>query len=263
MEVIVLNVDSRLRDRKKYPFSSRFSYELETPIRNVSTISLSSVEFPNVSYIFSSQRGNNFFSCNNTVVTIPDGNYSVASLVTVLSQELAMLDINFLVSYSDITGKVTIQNNNTPFSIDFSSQSSNPYGTLGERLGFQTTTTAYTNVQSIQGASTLDTGENYFFLRLNDYGKVGIRFNENQVFAKIINTRDKFTTLYGNRSDFISKTHEFRQPVNIFKLDFEILDYAGNPLDNLNIDFSLTVEVSQIYNSTVKVTLEKGVFGRT
>jgi hypothetical protein len=92
---------------------------------------------------------------------------------------------------------------------------------------------------------------------------VGIRFNENQVFAKIINTRDKFTTLYGNRSDFISKTHEFRQPVNIFKLDFEILDYAGNPLDNLNIDFSLTVEVSQIYNSTVKVTLEKGVFGRT
>lgn len=256
METQVLNVDSRLRDMIKYPNSADFIMDFNTPIKNLSSISLSSIEFPVVSYVFSDQRKNNFFRFNGSVINITDGNYTLRTLMYVIGLQLVALDSEFNFGYSETTGKITMASE-IPFTVDFSADT--PYHTLGRMMGFLKP--SYGPVVSLNGESTISfSGDNYFFLQVNDYGRVGMHLNEDPVFCKIVTCVDRFGILYNNRSDFICKTHEFRQPVNLHRFHIRVLDYLGKPLDNVSMDFSLTFEVSVIYKASLKNALEKKIF---
>jgi hypothetical protein len=274
-----------------------FSIEINTPIKNVTSISLSSVEFPNVFYIFSDKRNNNHFLCNETKVTIDNGNYTLHNLVNCLECKLKAIDITFEVKYSETKGTISITSHNN-FTIDF--RATTPYGSLGEYLGFENRiyhsqelssddepcqphpfymmfgrlvrlpTVDYTGESSStqhEGCYAITasrpirlSGEDYFFIKVNDYGRVGMMLNENLVFAKIITDNNKYSTLFNNRSDYITKTHEFRQPTNISKFDIQVFDYLGNQLENFSEDFSMTFEICFVYNSNLKNSIEKNIF---
>jgi|UniRef100_A0A6C0EC06 hypothetical protein len=53
MEKIIINIDSKYRDKNLYPNSSKFSIKLDRTIKNVSNINITSVEFFNMYYSFS------------------------------------------------------------------------------------------------------------------------------------------------------------------------------------------------------------------
>jgi len=259
MEKILLNVDSKFRNKLLYPSPASFSIQAENVFKNVVSIALVSMEFKNTHYIISQFRQNNSFLCNGSKVILDDGNYTLQYILYLLGLQLKTIDNAFQLTFHDSTGRLTISSTN-PFTIDFRGKS--PYGCLGEYLGFRNE--IYENRSQIYSSKTVDiSGEDYFFLRINDYGNIRMNLVDNSLaFAKIVLDKDKYSTIYHNNSDTIYKNHEFRQPTDISRLTFELIDYLGNPLP-LSIydqDFSLTLELSYVYNARLKHTLEKNIF---
>lgn len=138
------------------------------------------------------------------------------------------------------------------------------YPPVGYYLGFRPTITKTINQFTFQG--TIDnterillatkifdtTGDDYMFLRINDWGYID--FFGKRMFAKIL-----LTTGLGNPKilDNVNKEFRFRQPIDINKLDIELVDYLGNTIDLNGFDWSFTIEFKQIINSTDKNTLER------
>lgn len=96
------------------------------------------------------------------------------------------------------------------------------------------------------------TGDDYIFVKINDWGYIDF-FNK-PYFAKII-----LTTSLGNPqlNDYVNKEYRFRQPINVNRLDIELVDYLGNTLDMNGSDYSFTLEFRQMVNSDQKNTYER------
>lgn len=95
-------------------------------------------------------------------------------------------------------------------------------------------------------------GDTYIFMKINDWGYFDF-FNQ-KMFAKVL-----MTTGIGNPKldDYVNKEYRFRQPQNLQRLDIELIDYLGNPLDLNGFDFSFTLELKVLYNSDQKNVYEK------
>jgi len=96
------------------------------------------------------------------------------------------------------------------------------------------------------------TGHNYIFIKINDWGYID--FFGDSIMAKIL-----LTSGLGNPKldDFVNQGYRFRQPVNINKLDIELVDYLGNTLDLNGSNFSCTIQLTNIISSDQKHIIEK------
>ena len=92
-----VNIDSLFREQYEKTSSTNFVYSLKEPMNNILSIKLTSLEFPNMFYSFSSQQKTNIFTINcyniptidnitgtldfaniydeSYIINIPDGNY--------------------------------------------------------------------------------------------------------------------------------------------------------------------------------------------
>jgi hypothetical protein len=259
METIVLHVDSKFRNKNLFPNTGKFNCILDNPIKNIQAIRLSSFEFPNVFYEFMDSKGNNYFYLNEVKITVPNGNYTSDTLISTINSLIATYigsEITF--SYSRITGLVTITSTSPiPFLLNLLQDVETCYPSLGYYLGIRVPQVS--NMTKYTGDSIIRTiGDNYFFLKVNDYGKIGTELNDNYVMAKIIINKNKNCMVFDDSANFITKTHVFYQPVNINKLCIELIDAYGNTIDMNYVDYSLTLEVDHIYNSYTKVQSERG-----
>ena len=84
-------------------------------------------------------------------------------------------------------------------------------------------------------------------MKINNYGIIYDNNIKNNLFAKIIMYDQQF--IIDNGSNFLTKEYVFRQPVNITKLDIELLYFNGTNIDTNLLDYSLTLELIQIYDS--------------
>jgi hypothetical protein len=261
METIVLHVDSKFRNKSTYPNSGKFNFELDNPIKNIQAIRLSSIELPNVFYEFTASKQNNFFYLNEVLITIPDGNYTADQMLSEINTQIGLQlgnDISFSLNRS--SGHVIVKSlSETNFYLNFTKDNSTPYNSLGSYLGFRTNeikdTFKYVSESILQTI-----GDNYIFLKVNDYGRVGSVLNDKYVMAKIIVNKYKNCMVFDDFSNFITKTHEFYQPINLNRLCIELIDSYGMTIDMNGIDFSITLEVIHIYNSYLKVKAEKYIF---
>jgi hypothetical protein len=136
VQIHVISIDSRFRsDQGDNP--SNFLFKLLSPIKNVISVRLSSLEIPNTWYTFSEVRGNTSLIVNvrypppnsNLVlqsarVTISEGNYSINTLqandlLFEIFKQLnnAISNVSFSVYFDPIKGKLTIScftNRNPP-----------------------------------------------------------------------------------------------------------------------------------------------------
>ena len=216
-DLYVVNIDTRFKPAA-ITNSADYTYIFSTMLKNVSSIKLSSIEFPNLYYTFSAKKNNNFFTINfnntNYVVSIKDGVYSSTNLLTAIQAQLDKLNkvlktTRFKVLFDDITVKVSISNNTT-FSINFDNTykdgTINDYLSLGYYLGYRKI--VYTIPVPIQvhcddsdndekkdttvgyiGDSILDTqGDTYIFVKINNYG------NFAQDYGKIVLQDGVYTT---------------------------------------------------------------------
>lgn len=96
------------------------------------------------------------------------------------------------------------------------------------------------------------TGDDYIFVRINDWGYVD--YFGTKMFAKIV-----FSSGLGNSrlDDFINKEFRFRQPMNIQKLNIELVDYLGNTIELNGFDWSFTLELKELLNPQDKESTER------
>jgi hypothetical protein len=147
-----------------------------------------------------------------------------------------------------------------PFDINFQTCINKSYPSVGYYLGYRSNNNSYllssvwnkTNAL-IAGTKRYNTsGDNYIFIKINDWGYFDL-FNK-QLFGKILlnNGLGKL-----NVDDYILKEYRFRQPINVQKLEIELVDYLGNPVNLNGNDFSFTLVLFQVFNTDYKYLHEE------
>jgi len=281
MDNIIINIDSRFRNKQLYTNSGKFVHSLSEPIKNCKYIRLSSIEFPNLYFTFTEKKQNISFKITKGVQTydlkIEEGYYSGDTLIDEIQKQLddanTTLSANFEIVFNYNNSFITIKDD-TDFSIDFSNGTSR-YPSLGYQLGFrQDTYDAESTVISgspkyaITSESQLDAiGDNYLFLKINDYGVIYHDFEDvlikdnlgniierqkyignKNVFAKVIINSNKGEQVFDYGSNFLTKSFVFRQPIDLAKFAIELTDPKGNTVEMVHMDYSFTLEIGVIYD---------------
>ena len=210
--------------------------------------------------------------------------YTIDSVVqnvfdSLFSNKQFLLDHKFITleQFNDPSFEYTSEKDIPNFEIDFSTYIlENPvsnglvninkmnYPPVGYYLGYRPDLTKTTEQfifkgiidsteRTLRAPKTFDTmGDDYIFLRINDWGYID--FFGKKLFAKVL-----LTTGLGNPKieDYVNKEYRFRQPIDINKLDIELVDYLGNTIDLGGFDWSFTIELKQIVNSIEKTSVER------
>ena len=130
------------------------------------------------------------------------------------------------------------------FSLDFTDIEKG-YGNLGYHLGFLSNT--YTGT-SITADSVINLNSpSYYFLKINNIGSIKDNF-VNNAFAKIVRNTGSFDIVYEGKGDFTSKEVVFRSPINLSKLEIQVVDFKDRIIDFNGIDLSFTLEVGYVYD---------------
>ena len=180
-----------------------------------------------------------------------------------------LLDKKYLLNNNYITLSEYNNNNYIPnlnkdiaeFEIDFTINNINT--SLGYYLGFIDNSNTYINSYSpiliINNTSKYVEAtnnnniyiNNYLFLNVNNLGCINL--NNNYMLSKII-----FHTFNYNRYiSYINNEYILRQPINIQKLEIQLVDYLGNQFNLNNFNYSFTLELKQIINTNDKFIYEK------
>lgn len=249
MDTIIFNIDSRFRNKNLYPEETSFTYKLNDIIKNVYEIKISSMEIGNTSYVFSDERKNNIMYVDEFEFRIPPGNYSAEEVITLLNAWFCN-NLCHLKAYIDFnTAKVSIISDAVNFYVDFPRANGN-YASLGQLLGFNDINYRSSDMRLDAEKVINVLGENYYFLKVNDYGCV---YNQNRKYlCKFIVDAPKYEVVYESRNLFVTKNHIFDQPIDIDKLDIKVEDLYGNIVKQNGFNYSFTIEFKIIKNETLK-----------
>ena len=280
-----INIDTRFREN--YYTTPATNFHLDLPIRltQVVSLQLSALEMPTSFYAVSGVFGNNFFiiqidGLEPLIVTVPDGNYSYLTLQTYINNflstqtiDIAYNDIQFL---SDIntpggsgaggTGKMVVAYDTptpTNFSINFQTDR---YGNddrqtplplklgwlMGFREGYYENNVAYVS----EGVIDL-TGPKYIYLVIDDfnnsvndgfYGAFTSSVLNKNILARISLQGSVFTTFTQNNLLLVTTSRQYFGPVDIQKIQVQLLDESGRILYLNNMDYSFCLTFQTIYN---------------
>lgn len=275
-----LNIDTRFRENYYGTLSSNFGLNLPMSINNVTTMQLSAIELPNTLYSVSKIFGTNYFSvARNGVaknIIIPDGNYDAASLCAYLTNYMINIggyfaDICFILD-SDGTsqngsGKIIISlidapSNNSTFSVSFQQDISGADNKttplplkIGWKMGFRNGVYENNTTYVAEGLPDLS-GPKYIYLAVDDfnnnvnngfYSAFTSSIMNNNILARV---SLQGTALY---NEYVNETanayvRSYFGPVNINKLQIQLLDEYGRTLDFNNMDFSFCLTMEVIYD---------------
>lgn len=268
MDNVIVNIDTRFRNKKLYPNAGKFTFHLNEKIKDVMYIRLSSVEIPNLYFTFSDKKDNTSFKISinnyNYKIKIDEGFYTSNQILQAILDQFDPIPGSLNIILNLANGYITIESD-TIFNIDFSN--SGEYESLGHHLGFRQKN--YTAKQKVVNGNTvyyivsesqLDViGDNYVMLRVNDYGKMyNFKHSDEKqtkedidtYLGKVIITTAKAEKNFDN-NNFITKMHIFRQPTNISKFEIELIDPLKNTVDTVFMDYSLTLELGIIHDKHV------------
>jgi hypothetical protein len=255
METIILNIDSKFRDKDIYPNSTNFKYRLDVPIKNVIEIILTSVRIPNTSYLISPKKGNNKLTVNNIELTIAEGNYDINNLISAI-QTLIINNVNndIKLELNPITGKIKFfSNSNSNFTVSF--YKTTEYGSLANILGFTELDISgnifLLNDDEYIGNNVINIFDDlYYLLKINDIGSV--YNNNNKYFAKILSRQSKNFVDYEGNHEFVSKNFIFEQPIDLEIFNIQLFDYLNNNINLNGLDIDLTLEIKSVRNNLLK-----------
>jgi hypothetical protein len=266
----IINIDSRFRDSFSLTTAANFYHTLLSPIRNILRIRITSFEFPNNYYMFTSKRKNVAFQViyqNNEGVAvgqpiyIPDGTYTACELEEELTGQFKEPGgLNWLsVSFNPITGHF-IFTGTQRFAIDTEFESyerGTDYG-LGYYMGFSRKLHKAVKSGDVNWVIESDcqanfAGDSYILMRLNDYKCVKhyVEGNELSVFAKFILHEQKNNISFDDYSTHLIKEVTFNTPQDLARLHVQILDPYGELLDLGCNNYSFSIEILEIKNPSL------------
>jgi hypothetical protein len=283
-----LNIDTRFRENYYATSSTNFHFDLPIKFSSVMQMQLSAFEMPMSYYNISKQLGNNFLSIkidsngNSYVITIPDGNYTPFALKNYLNNYVTVTvpDLNFIqfiynIDNSGNSGSsigsgsgqfiigTTPGNPNMYFTLNFQNDiNGNPDYTnplplkLGWLLGFRNG--IYTgNINYVsEGIADLN-GSKYLYLVVDDYNNnVNNGFysafnasvlNKN-ILARISMQPTPFGITAQNNLSLITNPRQYFGPVDIQKLNIQLLDEYGRIIELNNMDYSFCLTFTSVYD---------------
>jgi len=242
-------------------------FVLSYPLKNVISLKLVSLEFPDTVYMFSDRKKTNRLwiredvTNKETMIILPEGNYDSASLPSVLQDAINMTldaDGRFTVLLDTVSGKITINNRDYTFQIEFVNSHTNQTlsKNMGWYMGFRCK--KYTGSQSYTSEGIFSPIPlPYIYFVLNDYniassttimGIFSENYVEKNILAKIPMPVESFQVLFDNNSDLITKKREYFGTVDISKFSIKIMDHYGESIDTNSMDFSFTLELEIAYD---------------
>lgn len=270
-KISLLSLDSKFATTHDAS-NGEFKILLPTTIKNVMRIRMASAEIPFIEYEFSGRHGNTTFAVKVGAATtftkcdpIPDGNYTAAQLVAAVEDSLQAVHASFTCTHDPVTGLVTIENSAVTFSIYMASydqeiaQRYSDWG-IGYNLGFKkqilTSTLVSGTTYRLTGTrAAIISSTKYYLLQLEcpdavenvvhvvkDKGYIG-------AFAKVLLKDNAFNFNFDDNSNLMRKEFTFLAPVSVPFFTCRLLDAWGEVVDMQGMDWSLTVEVTEVTNS--------------
>jgi len=278
-----INIDTRFRENYYTSKASNFHVDLPLRMTQVVSLQLSAMELPTTFYVISQVFGNNFFVLeilNETplVVIIPDGNYDYLGLQYYINNYLST---SANIAYQTIQ---CIADSNTPigsggsgsgkmifgsttgtqkFSINFLTDR---YGNddrqtplplklgwlMGYRVGYYESSFQYVS----EGVVNL-LGPRYIYLVIDDfnnnvndgfYGAFTSSILNKNILARISLQGSVFNFLSQNNFNLLTTPRQYFGPVDIQKLQVQLLDEYGRILDLNNMDYSFCLSFQTVYD---------------
>jgi hypothetical protein len=261
----LVNVDLKFRDEYNYSQIANYNITLPERINDVKSIEIMNIEFPISFYNISMNLGNSYFKVMNPdgsnpiVITIPDGQYTGSTLSDKINNLLTIspysnLQYNFDGSKSKFTGNVKID-----FAIDNSGNSDkyNFKSKLGWLLGFRNI--SYVIDTNIISESIVDlNGPRYLYLAIDEFNNKGNQnsfitpMNSSMINKKVIAriTMNNILFPYGYNGSFThlngltSDIRSYTGTVDLLKLNIQLLNETGTPMQLNGVDFSLLLKVT-------------------
>jgi hypothetical protein len=267
-QISLHSIDSRFSDLNNN-VNSEFRVQNPAPLKNIIRIRLASVEVPLVEPMFSQVKGNVTFSVllgSPTYIQsqpLIDGNYNSESLVSVFQDQLQAIDPNFTATLNPYSKIVTITNTSM-FTFDFASTNNTiasraTHWGLGYYLGFRDTVAVSTfenGVYSVKSETVINVNPNpYYLVKLKcpeDVVNVTHRLDGGgfvSAFAKIILSNNYYQLQFDNNSNLVRNEYTFLSPVNIPFFQISLVDPWDQLVNMMNIEWSYTIEVTEIKNS--------------
>lgn len=278
-----INIDTRFRENYYTTQSSNFHLDLPIRLTQVVSLQLTALELPGTFYSISKVFGNNFFVIEilgetPLIVTIPDGNYSYLDLQDYINKFIAaatsvayhkiqfIADINTPSGVgSSGSGRMIAGSTDglTNFSINFLTDKNGnddkqtplplKFGwMIGFRDGYYTNNTTYVS----EGIIDL-VGPKYIYLVVDDfnnnvsdgfYGAFTSSILNKNILARISLQGSVFSVLVQNNLNLLTTPRQYFGPVDIQKLQIQILDEYGRILNLNNMDYSFCLTFQTIYD---------------
>jgi len=258
-----INVDTRFRDEYSSGASCNgvegITITLPERINEVKKIEVKCAEIPMSIYNISSDLGNNVLQVGGLVKTIPDGFYTAEQLrlasITALSGTGCSLSIANNKCRFDSSSNITIN-----FAIDKSGSFDkyNLKSKLGWALGFRDVSIAIPAGGSVSGEAFVDlNGPRYLYLIVDEFNQgnphsflapLPKSFINKNIIARIATNFLGFpygSVLTANLTNglLVSDKREFSGKVNLQKLNIQLVNECGNPVNLNGLDFSFCIEV--------------------
>jgi hypothetical protein len=273
-----LNVDTRFRENYYSTLSSNFGLNLPVSMNNTVSLKLSAVELPKTFYAVSRVFGSDHFTisrCNVVKnVSVPDGNYDPVALCAYLTSYMGSLgwpftDIQFLIDISGNNGSgrivVSLKENPSsvaPFTLSFqqditgADDKTTPLPLkLGWKMGFRNGMYEHNVSYVSEGIPDL-CGPKYLYLAVDDfnnnvnngfYSAFSESVMNNNILARISMSGAAFDDVQESSSVSVY-TRQYFGPVNINKLQIQLLDEYGRVINLNNMDYSFCLEFQIIYD---------------
>jgi hypothetical protein len=275
-----LNIDTRFRENYYSTQASNIHIDLPIRLTQVVSMQLSSIELPGTFYAISNIFGNNFFtiSCSTATVTIvvPNGNYSFGNFQDYINNYLAALSdaqLNKLRLTIDIdnesgSGKsIFAIDSLSPsifnFTLDFAGDinGNEDFNTplplkLGWLMGFREG--KYINNSSYVSEGMIDLlGPKYLYVVVDEYTNntndgFYAAFNTSilnkNILARISLQAIPFNFASQNNLLLITTPRQYFGPIDIQKLNIQLLDEYGRVINLNNMDYSLCLCFQTIYD---------------
>ena len=278
-----INIDTRFRENYYSTKSSNFHVDLPLRLTQVVSMQLSALELPSTFYVISQAFGNNYFVLeivdeDPLIITIPDGNYDYLSLEMYINNILSespgnYSNLQFLVDINTPggtgptggSGKMVIGSKlgTQDFSINFLTDR---YGNedkqtplplkfgwlLGFRQGYYENALTYVS----EGIINL-LGPRYIYLVIDDYnnsvndgfyGSFTSSILNKNILARISLQGSVFNHLSKDSFNLITTARQYFGPVDIQKLQVQLLDEYGRILDLNNMDYSFCITFQTVYD---------------
>lgn len=280
-----VNIDSKFRDEyndttqttnsnadllSNLNVVSNYNINLPERINEIRNINVTNIEIPMSYYNISANLGNNYFKVidngTETLITIPDNNYTEFTLTTAINTALTNANLHLIITIFNNITHITCQNNshnhNEDIIFDINNSGINDKyrfkSKLGWLLGFRNKQYHIDSQNPISSECVINLhGTKYLYLALEEFNKGNHNSFINPLFSSFINKNviariaiDKNTYPYGSiliankyNGLLTSDNRCYTGKVDLQKFSVSILNEDGIPMDLNGLDFSFCLEV--------------------